>query len=251
MKNFKDKKKMPLKFYITIFFMVISIGVAIYSAVKFIADWHIYVDSANKYSRLKKLYEETEIGLEVAQATEVNNNDNDKKTLSEINSNYIGWIKMQGVNVDYPIVQCRDNKTYLNQDFEGEYNSLGAIFMDYRCTEKFLSPHAIIYGHKANNGTMFGTLHKLSDNNFLKNHEYIIITTQNKEKLVYKIFSVRKSNIHDPAYQVDFQDEKEFVNFANSLNAPDNTRNILTLSTCCGSGNKADRFLVHAALTLE
>jgi len=51
----------------------------------------------------------------------------------EINPDYVGWLKIDGTNIDFPIVRGNDNEKYLTTTFKGEENILGAVFMDYRC----------------------------------------------------------------------------------------------------------------------
>ena len=79
----------------------------------------------------------------------------------EINPDYVGWLKIDGTIVDYPVARASDNTKYLNTTFRGNENMLGSIFMDYRCNGEDL-PHIIIYGHDADdvnkNKLMFGGL---------------------------------------------------------------------------------------------
>ena len=44
----------------------------------------------------------------------------------------MGWVRVQGTNIDYPVVQGEDNDFYLNHDFNKNYLASGSIFMDYR-----------------------------------------------------------------------------------------------------------------------
>ena len=45
--------------------------------------------------------------------------------LKDINDDTIGWIYVDGTNIDYPIVQGEDNDYYLNHSFYRESNSNG------------------------------------------------------------------------------------------------------------------------------
>lgn len=48
------------------------------------------------------------------------------------NSDTVGWIKVDGTKVNYPVVQSSDNSYYLNHAFNGSSNIGGWIFADYR-----------------------------------------------------------------------------------------------------------------------
>ena len=51
--------------------------------------------------------------------------------LKEIKPDIVGWLKVEGTEIDYPIVQTGNNETYLNTDFEGKKSVAGAIYLDY------------------------------------------------------------------------------------------------------------------------
>ena len=63
----------------------------------------------------------------------------------------------------------------------------------------------------------------------------------------YFIFAARKTDIHDPAYQLDFSAEGSFAAFLERNNAPPDATQILTLSTCIGTNND-QRMIVQGAL---
>ncbi|VKS05646.1 sortase [Streptococcus pneumoniae] len=50
--------------------------------------------------------------------------------LQELNPEVLGWINVYGTNIDYPLVQAKDNEKYLNKDSKGEFAATGAIFLD-------------------------------------------------------------------------------------------------------------------------
>ena len=52
--------------------------------------------------------------------------------LKKINSNTKGWIQVNGTNINYPLVQAKDNKYYLIHSFDKSYNNAGWVFLDYR-----------------------------------------------------------------------------------------------------------------------
>lgn len=164
----------------------------------------------------------------------------------DINPDYVCWVKIEGTNVDYPVVRADDNEKYLNTSFFGERSGLGALFMDYRCAGENL-PHIIIYGHNARNGALFGGLRRFLSERYLKEHP--TVTLRVNDRIVrYEIFSARETTVADPAYDLDFDAANSFDAFAERCGAPDGTVQILTLSTCVSAGNNNARVILQGAL---
>lgn len=179
-----------------------------------------------------------------------------KPNPSEVNPEYVGWLEIAGTNggrlpgINYPVVQGEDNSKYLTTTFEGKENKLGAIFLDYRCAGAFDAPHAIIYGHNANDASMFGSLSDLLELDAEKWPD-ITITMPDGTALIYSIYAIRETDINDPAYRLDFEDNAQLSIFAAEMGAPDKVTRLLTLSTCADNGNKDNRLLVQAAVKAE
>ncbi|MCL2300259.1 MAG: class B sortase [Firmicutes bacterium] len=89
--------------------------------------------------------------------------------LREENPDIIGWITVPYTNIDYPIVQGKDNSYYLRRDLNGEPARPGTIFMDYRC-DGGGAGFSVVYGHNMKSGAMFGTLKRYEDKAFLAAH---------------------------------------------------------------------------------
>ena len=53
------------------------------------------------------------------------------KLLKE-NDELVGWITVDGTQIDYPILQADNNVDYLRSNFYKEKNIAGSIFMDYQ-----------------------------------------------------------------------------------------------------------------------
>lgn len=97
--------------------------------------------------------------------------------LQELNPEVLGWINVYGTNIDYPLVQAKDNEKYLNKDSKGEFAATGAIFLDARNNPKFEDFNTIIYGHHVENGVMFGDVAKFADQDFLTSIVTVVYTT--------------------------------------------------------------------------
>lgn len=143
------------------------------------------------------------------------------------NTDCIGWIFLDGTNINYPVMHTPDNpQKYLRLSFEKKYSQSGVPFLDGRCSLQ--DGNLIIYGHNMKNGTMFSDLKKYLDTDFREAHQMIEFQTADGVFL-FEITDVIRTNISDERY--------------NHLNSTDGRT--LALSTCYGSA-KSDRLLIIA-----
>lgn len=174
--------------------------------------------------------------------------------LKKINSDVVGWIKINGTNINYPFVQSKDNKYYLTHSFSKSYNNAGWIFLDYR-NNNINNRNTIIYAHGRTDKTMFGTLRKVLNNGWINNtNNYVIKISTEKENSLWQIFSIYHIPTTNNYLQTEFKDKREYQRFLNILKNRSNhnfntsiTSNdtILTLSTCY---NDSEKMVVHAKL---
>lgn len=95
----------------------------------------------------------------------------------EQNSNFVGWISIDGTNIDYPVMQTIDNPNYyLKRSFEKKYSDYGVPYVQENCDLE-ISDNCVIYGHHMNNGTMFADLCKYADEDFYREHKTIRFDT--------------------------------------------------------------------------
>ena len=87
-----------------------------------------------------------------------------------ITENQVAWIRIDGTDVDFPVLQGKDNSEYLNKDPYGEFSFSGSIFLDSRCDGGFLDGYSVIYGHHMSGGYMFGCLDRFLEEGYLKSH---------------------------------------------------------------------------------
>jgi sortase B len=171
--------------------------------------------------------------------------------LFEINPDYIGWMRIEGTGIDYPVVQGQDNEYYLNTTFTGERNPSGAIFMDYIHAEGFDAPLTVIYGHNMKDGSMFAALSLFLDDEFFAEHTQINIITLEGELLTYRIFAATVSDITDKAYELIGGDMEAIKAYMATLGAPERAEQYLLLSTCTSNNDDSERLLVFAARELS
>ena len=181
--------------------------------------------------------------------------DVDFNDLKNINPSTIGWIQVNGTNINYPFVQTNDNKYYLNHSFNKSKNSAGWVFMDYRNNISVLDKNTIIYAHGRLDNTMFGSLKNILTSGWLNNkNNYIVKLSTEYENNLWQVFSVYKIKTTNDYLQISFISNESFLEFTNKLikrsNFNFNTKvnendKILTLSTCY---NEKEKVVLHAKL---
>lgn len=165
------------------------------------------------------------------------------RPLYEQNNDLVGWIRIDGTGIDYPVMQTPSNPDYyLKHSFEKKWSDYGVPYVDGSCTIG-LSNNLIIYGHNMKNGTMFHDLVNYTKNGFYEAHpviyfdsvdapgQYQIIAAfrynTNKETFVYNehtdmnevefaeyVENCRARSIYDTGFSAKFGDQ------------------LITLSTC-------------------
>lgn len=166
----------------------------------------------------------------------------------------IGWIKVEGTEIDYPIVKGSDNDYYLNHNYKNDYNVFGAIFMDYRNEENFSDQNTIIYGHNNDRGGNFRALHKLEEDGFFEENKFIEIFSEAGYKR-YQIFAVYNAGPYDKFRSPKYSEEdgEKLLTYIKERNilkteVPSEFKDILTLQTC---SPKDTRLVVQGKLVEE
>ncbi len=180
--------------------------------------------------------------------------------LWERNEDIAGWIEIASTQVNYPVVQYRNNSYYERRDFDQKDNNHGVPFVDYRVDQKKPSTNTVIYAHNMNDGQMFGELMNYKKISYYKEHPTFRYDSVYKEN-EYKILGVFLVTANDPEFlyhsMIDL-DEAGLTEFVNQVRARSliNTKidvntadKLVTLSTCDYSfkdaqGNRVARFVV-------
>lgn len=105
------------------------------------------------------------------------------------NNDFVGWIKIDGTGIDYPVVQAYDNDYYLNHNFDKKKESRGTIFMDYTSDSNLGYMNTVIHGHNWLDDTVFSELPQYSDIDYYREHPVIEYNTRT-EMHKWKIFAV-------------------------------------------------------------
>ena len=179
----------------------------------------------------------------------------DFNELNNINSDVVGWLIVDGLEINMPVVQTNNNDFYLKHSLDKSNNLSGWAFIDYRNKLDGLDKNIVIYGHNRHDNIIFSSLVNILNEEWYNNEEnnQIMFINENGENISYQIFSVYKIEPEDYYINTDFSSDKEFVKFLETLKKRsiknyninlDEKSQILTLSTC-GKDRKS-RVVLHA-----
>lgn len=179
----------------------------------------------------------------------------DFEALWDINPDVVGWIYIEGTNINYPILQGETNETYLYHLVNGSYNRSGSIFMDFRNERDFTDQNTVIYGHHMRDGSMFADLVNFKSQSFYDAHPTgYLFTPERTYTLTF--FTGYISDISGDAWRTDFSSDEDFAQwlqnsvsrsmFSSSI-SPSHTDRILTFSTCTYEYDDA-RFILAAIM---
>ena len=164
------------------------------------------------------------------------------------NADMVGWIQIEGTNIDYPVMQTPADPTYyLKHDFEKNYTDYGCPFMQANCDALRPSDNLIIYGHNMKDGSMFADLAKYRSKDFWQTHKTVWFDTELGSS-AYEIFAVIHTTVQAdaadafPFYRfVDAAASEEFADYVSACKAralydtgisAQYGDKLLTLSTC-------------------
>ncbi len=176
------------------------------------------------------------------------------------NSDLLGWIKIEGTVIDYPVMYTpKSPDKYLHKNFDGEYSSSGLPFMDAGCYVG--CGNYLIYGHNMKNGSMFASILDYKDESFWQEHSVIYFDLVG-ELGTYQVIAAFYDKVHQSdetdAFRyyrcLDLTAEEDFNYYINNVKAmalydtgieTAYGDSLLTLSTC--SNHTTDgRFVVVA-----
>lgn len=182
------------------------------------------------------------------------------ETLYQKNKKIVGWLKIEGTNIDYPVMQTVNNEYYLDHNYNQEYDKNGSLFMDKDCDAAHPNDNMIIYGHHMKSGKMFGQLNYYAKEEFYKEHPSFMFDTIYEEG-TYDVMYVFRSKIYneedvvfkyykflDATSEAEFDSNMEEMSqislYDTGIKAHYGDK-LLTLSTCDNSESNG-RFVVVA-----
>ncbi len=163
--------------------------------------------------------------------------------LYEQNPDFVGWISIEGTNINYPVMQTPDHPDYyLKHSFEKTWSDYGVPYLDEACVIG-QSNNLVIYGHHMSNGSMFRDLDYYTVPDFCSEHPIICFDTLSSFG-EYEVIAVFRFNTNQDGFRYDRyvgMDERVFASFIEQIHARELYSTgksavygdeLLTLSTC-------------------
>ncbi|MBR7033395.1 MAG: sortase [Clostridia bacterium] len=179
--------------------------------------------------------------------------------LSAINKDYRAWLTLYETNIDYPVMQGKDDQYYAYHDVYGESSLTGAIYLATGNTFDLSDAYNLIFGHHMDNEAMFGGLDKYSDEEYVNGHKSGVLVTPTR---VYdlEVFAVADTDAYDEAIMDAGPDrtaysvveylrnpsERTTVRYFDEEAAEDAGK-VVALSTCLSAGTDARRVVFCVA----
>lgn len=243
------------KYKIILMLLIVIFAISSYFFIKEIAENkkenNIYEDLQEIMQNEEKLAHENDhteiLNNETSNLSTKNiSNNYNLENISKINSDTIGWIRIDGTKINYPIMQNGDY--YLHRNIYKNYSSHGTPYLAEYCN-LITSDNLIIYGHHMNDNSMFSNLVNYKNYDYYKNHKYIYFytlrdgqTIENIYEIVIAFKTIAYSNKGFNYYNyTNFYTEQEFNSFVEKCRNIElyNTGvdlkygdKLLTLSTC-------------------
>lgn len=249
----RKKKQSVVGRVISTIVLIAALAVFFYSGFQLYTILKGYYDGRSEYDKVR------EVAIDQKSDTSENGDGSDGFSvnfdeLKAINEDTIGWIRFspKPEEINYPIVQGRDNDEYLHRTFSANENTLGAIFLNVDNKADFSDRNSVIYGHRMKDGSMFRHLQDYDGQEFWKSNPYFYIYTPDGKKLTYHIFAAGEVEDTSDIYQTQFESDDAFLKYLNTATGislydtgvnVDTGDTIVTLSTCT-SANDEHRFVV-------
>ena len=186
------------------------------------------------------------VDTEIEKSEGESSNKYNLENIAKINSDVVGWIKIENTNIDYPVMQNGDY--YLHRNIYKNYSSHGTPYLAEYCNIQY-SDNLIIYGHHMNDNSMFAQLDNYKKHSFYEDHKYIKFYSYYNCKTIEKTYEVaiafktvvysdkgfkyyNYTNFSDVQELNDFIEncrKLEFYNTGIDINYGDK---LITLSTC-------------------
>ena len=237
----KKNKKLKIIYFINIV-LICTMIISGYNIIKWFKD-------NNKSEEIK---ESISKNIELDESS--NNYNVNFEELKKMNKDTVAWFKLNGTDIEYPVVKAEDNNYYLTHSFDDSYNSAGWVFMDYKNSLDGTDKNIVIYGHNRRDGSMFGTLKRVLEEEWQNDeNNYIIPFITQNGTAYYQVFSTYRVENEELYIKTSFENDSVFESFLNIIKSRSNRNyktdiskddSILTLSTC--ADNNKYRVVLHA-----
>lgn len=249
----KNTKK--ILFIATVVLLLIAFGVSAFMVVNYLAEGKKQEDRNNQLAQMVSQASTEPKETKPAETTAATTESTEPTELTMIpgyaeiyeqNQDLVGWLKIEGTKVNYPVLQTPNEPNYyLYRDFDGNGSTHGAIYAREECDINKPSDNITMYGHNMADGSMFATLNNYTSKDYWEKNSLIFFDTL-YEYHTYKVFAVFKTsaNVGEGFSYHQFEDaqnEAEFDDFVSTCKklafydtgiTPQYGDKLICLSTC-------------------
>lgn len=141
------------------------------------------------------------------------------------NNDTVGWITINGTNIDYPVLQRKDTQAYyLYRNFYGEDDNHGSIYVEEHNDVDKPSDVIVLHGHHMADGTMFHNIKNFKYKTFFNEHPYVRFDTLYQHRiyqvvLIFRINAEPSDTEHFFPFHTynNFKDEAHFNDFMSNI----------------------------------
>ncbi len=230
---------MKVRKFIRVFFFLLLVAIIVASSIYILSNLMQEKKQQNDFEEIQEIVEDNT-------KEESNSEDSiDLYNLYLLNSDVVGWIRIEGTNINYPVMQ--NSEYYLRRNIYKEYSTYGTPFLADYCNIN-LSDNLIIYGHHIKSGMMFADLDKYKSYDYYLNHKTIkLYKLQGTETIEeeYKIISCFKTTVNKGGFKYynffnatseadynSFLEQCRELSFYNTEDTAKYRNKLITLSTC-------------------
>lgn len=182
----------------------------------------------------------------------------DWEGLKAENAEVVGWLRIPGTVVDFPVYQASDNEKYLTTSYAGTYSVGGQIFLDCEnAAPGLVDMQSIVYGHHLRNGAMFKPISDMENQEMFDGVSTVWYATEQGTYELEPLLTYRTDENDEAVRQFNFETVDELRAYltglldkassrrADAADAIARTDRVLTLCTCSyGDDEYAGRVLL-------
>lgn len=230
---------MKVRKFIRVFFFLLLVAIIVASSIYILSNLTQEKKQQNDFEEIQEIVEDN------TKEESDSENSIDLYNLYLINNDVVGWIRIEGTNINYPVMQ--NSEYYLRRNIYKEYSTYGTPFLADYCNIN-LSDNLIIYGHHIKSGMMFADLDKYKSYDYFLNHKTIkLYKLQGTETIEeeYKIISCFKTTVNKGGFKYynffnatseadynSFLEQCRELSFYNTEDTAKYRDKLITLSTC-------------------
>ena len=232
---------------------LLAAALILYSGLVLYDTFYTQASASNPYGYLQERPVIIEEGAEPLSGAEY---------IETISRNYRAWLTMYDTNIDYPVMQGKDDYYYAAHDVYDNISLTGSIYMAAANNSDFTDSYNIIYGHHMDNKAMFGGLDEFKDEAYFASHREGTVVASSGTYDLYTFAVVRTDAYETMIYTAgdrmgqvlsfletvrEYPDGKTEVLIFDE-EALEGAEAIVALSTCEGA-NTNGRLIVFAKVT--